>query len=109
MYVCGSSMAPIIRRRVVVRGRVQGVAFRAYARSAARKARVTGWVRNLPDGSVESVVEGSPEMVDDMLVWFRKGSPHSVVNDVRTYEEKPSGEFQDFEITFDGWEFWHGR
>ena len=102
-------MTPTIRRRVIVRGKVQGVAFRAYTRSAARKALVTGWVRNLPDGSVEALVEGTPEMVNSMVAWLRKGPPLSSVDDVRIYEEKPSGEFQDFEITFDGWEFWHGR
>jgi acylphosphatase len=54
-------------------------------------------------------MEGTPEMVNAMVAWLRKGPPLSIVDDVRIYEEKPSGEFQDFEITFDGWEFWHGR
>lgn len=102
-------MTRAIRRRVVVRGRVQGVAFRAYTRSAARKVGVTGWVRNLSNGSVEALIQGTPENVNFMIAWFKKGSPHSRVDDVQIFEEKPSEDFQDFEITFDGWEFWNGR
>ncbi len=105
----GIAMTHTIRRRVIVRGRVQGVAFRAYARSAARKALVTGWVRNLADGSVEAVMEGTPDTVNFMIAWFRKGSPHSRVDEIKIYEEKPSGEFPQFEITFDGPGFWNGR
>lgn len=102
-------MASTIRRRVVVSGRVQGVAFRAHAKSAAQKLGAKGWVRNCPDGSVESVIEGMPEIVYSLIAWFQKGSPFSRVDSIKVSEEKPSGEFNDFEITFDRWEFWHGR
>jgi acylphosphatase len=102
-------MTSRIRRRVIVSGRVQGVAFRACARSAARNIGVLGWVRNRPDGTVETVIEGAAENVALMLAWIKKGAPHSRVDDVLVFEEKPSGEFTDFEITFDGWEFFHGR
>ncbi|MFA6222062.1 MAG: acylphosphatase [Desulfomonilaceae bacterium] len=102
-------MTSKIRRRVVVKGRVQGVAFRAYARSAAREIGVLGWVRNLPDGSVETVLEGDPERVSLMLAWLKKGSPHGRVDDVVIIEEKPSGSFVDFDIVFDTWESWRVR
>ena len=52
------------RVRVIVRGRVQGVAFRYYTAEQARRAGVAGWVRNRPDGSVEAVFEGAPSAVD---------------------------------------------
>ncbi len=100
------NMTSRIRRRVIVTGRVQGVAFRAYSRSAARKIGVVGWVRNLPDGSVETVVEGDPERVTLMLAWLKRGAPQSRVDDLVIVEEKPTGEFADFDITFDGWESW---
>ena len=54
-------------RRAVVSGRVQGVGFRFFAERAAKKAGVVGWVRNLPDGRVETVVEGSDDAVEDRL------------------------------------------
>lgn len=102
-------MASTIRRRVVVQGRVQGVNFRYHARSAARKMGAKGWVANRSDGAVEAVVEGTPEAVQSVLSWFRKGSPFSRVDDIKITEENPSGEFDDFEITFDNWQFRRGR
>lgn len=93
-------MSQTVCRRVIVSGRVQGVAFRAYARAAARKVGATGWVRNLPDGKVEALVEGDRERVDSMVAWFHKGSPSSRVEKVTVYEETPTGQFSDFEITF---------
>ncbi len=102
-------MASIIRRRVVVHGRVQGVNFRYHARSAARKMGARGWVRNRSDGAVEAVVEGPPEVVQSLLSWFRKGSPFSRVDKIQVTEENSSEEFDDFDITFDNWEFRRGR
>ena len=98
-------MTSTIRRRVVVHGRVQGVNFRYHARSAARRLGARGWVRNRSDGAVEAVVEGTPEAVQSLLLWFRKGSPFSRVDNIQITEENPSGGFDDFEITFDNWEF----
>ena len=97
------------RRRVIVKGKVQGVAFRAYKKSEARKIGLVGWVRNLPDGSVETILEGSAESVNLMLTWLRRGAPMSRVDDLIVLEEKPTGEFTDFDITFDGWESWRAR
>lgn len=102
-------MASVISRRVVVHGRVQGVSFRYYARTAARELGAKGWIRNRSDGAVEAVVEGSPEVVYSMLSWFKKGSPFSRVDNIQVTDEKPSGELDDFEITFDNREFWRGR
>ncbi len=102
-------MASIVRRRVIVSGRVQGVNFRAHTRSAAQRLGVTGWVRNRSDGSVEALVEGAPEVVQSLLVWIKKGPPFSRVDSVKVTDEDPSGEFHDFQITFENWEFWRGR
>jgi acylphosphatase len=99
-------MSDIIRRRVVVSGLVQGVFFRAYTRDAARGLGVTGWVRNLPDGSVEAIVEGSPDRVQAMVAWLRRGSPMSRVENVKVHEEQPTGEFTDFGVTFSRGRYW---
>ena len=65
---------PVIRR-VIVRGRVQGVGFRAFVEDEARERRIAGWVRNRRDGSVEAVIAGSLEEVDRMTAAHRRGPP----------------------------------
>jgi acylphosphatase len=87
-----------VRKRVIISGLVQGVNFRAYTRAAARKAGVTGWVRNRSDGTVEAVFEGDPENVGQMVAWCWKGSSYSRVANVDVHEEEPTGEFRDFGI-----------
>lgn len=86
------------RVHVWIDGRVQGVFFRAYMRDAAVKEGVTGWVKNLPDGRVEAVMEGDTEAVDKMVAWCHKGSPLSRVDDVVVEEELFKDEFSDFII-----------
>ncbi len=76
-----------IRRRVRVRGRVQGVWFRGATREAALSNRVSGWVRNLPDGSVEAVFEGSREQVESLLEFCRRGPPAAQVEALEISEE----------------------
>ncbi len=91
-----------IRRRVLISGRVQGVAFRYYTRDVARDNGVSGWVRNLADGRVEAVFEGKEEDVNSVVAWCRKGPPASRVDHVQINEERPTGEFTDFDISFTG-------
>ncbi len=68
------------RRRIVVRGRVQGVGFRWFVRDFAAELGLSGWVRNLPDGrSVETLVEGPPARVDELVAAIRRGPPGSYV------------------------------
>ena len=85
------------RVRVIVRGRVQGVAFRAYTADEARRAGVAGWVRNRPDGSVEAAFEGEPTGVDALLAFVRLGPRSSRVDGVEQFDEAPAGE-SSFEI-----------
>lgn len=86
------------RVHIWIDGRVQGVFFRAYMRDAAVKEGVTGWVKNLPDGRVEAVMEGDVEAVDKMVAWCHRGSPLSRVDDVVVEEELFKEEFSDFII-----------
>jgi acylphosphatase len=88
------------RAHVWIRGRVQGVFFRAYTRDAASKEKVKGWVRNLPDGRVEAVFEGDEENVDRILAWCHNGSPLSRVDHLEVQEEPYRGEFDDFGINY---------
>jgi acylphosphatase len=89
-----------IRRRVIVSGLVQGVNFRAYTRAAARKAAVTGWVRNLANGTVEAVFEGESANVNEMVAWCWKGPSFSRVAHVDVHEEEPSGEIKELGIAY---------
>ncbi|GIF73480.1 acylphosphatase [Asanoa siamensis] len=82
----------MIRRRVVVTGRVQGVFFRDSCRRQAVAAGVTGWVRNLPDGTVEAAFEGTSDAVDRMVKWTREGPPDAVVYGTTVSDEPPEGD-----------------
>ena len=90
------------KRRVRVRiiGMVQGVCFRAFTRDAAIKEGVTGWVRNLRDGSVEALLEGDADKVERILAWCRRGSPYSFVDRVEVQEEVYEGTFDRFDVTY---------
>ena len=87
-----------IRRRVRVRGRVQGVWFRGATREAALSNRVSGWVRNLPDGRVEAYVEGEAEAVTRVERAVRQGPSSARVASVEVETDEPSGTFRDFAI-----------
>lgn len=87
------------RVHVWIKGRVQGVFFRAYTRDAAHLIGVTGWVRNLPDGRVEAVFEGESDKVERMIEWCREGSPMSRIERVDLLEEVYTGDFDRLTIT----------
>jgi len=80
------------RVRVLVSGEVQGVGFRWYCREQAMGRRVTGFVRNLPDGRVEAAFEGDPEAVDAMVRWCRAGPHGARVESVEVAAEEPEGD-----------------
>lgn len=82
----------MVRRHVVVHGQVQGVSFRASCGEQARALRLTGWVANQPDGTVEAVFEGGDAEVDRMLAWCRTGPTHAAVTEVSVTYQEPVGE-----------------
>jgi acylphosphatase len=86
--------------RAVVSGRVQGVCFRASTREAALRYGVKGWVRNLPDGSVEAMVSGEADRVERMIAWLHQGPPSSRVSRVTLEEIEPDEQFAAFEIRY---------
>lgn len=80
-----------VRARVIVHGRVQGVYFRASTQRAAQRLGVAGWVRNLPDGSVEAVFEGSAAAVGQAVAWSADGPERAHVETIETTAEDPEG------------------
>jgi acylphosphatase len=77
---------PGVIRRVTIRGRVQGVGFRAWTEHEARRRALEGWVRNRRDGSVEVVFAGPPDKVADMIEACRHGPSFAQVDAVETHE-----------------------
>jgi acylphosphatase len=80
-----------VRRRVVARGRVQGVFFRDSTRREADRRGVAGWTSNRGDGAVESVFEGDSDAVEALVEFVRRGPGHAEVSDVEVSEEEPEG------------------
>jgi acylphosphatase len=79
----------MVRRHVVVHGRVQGVGFRYALARAADTRGVAGWARNRADGTVEAVFEGEPEAVESLLRLSNEGPRGAAVDRVEVLEEEP--------------------
>ncbi len=80
-----------VRKRVFISGRVQGVFFRDSARRVANEHNVAGSARNLPDGRLEIVLEGSAEEVDSVATWAKDGPEYAQVEAVEVIDEVPHG------------------
>jgi acylphosphatase len=84
-------MTDIVRAHVLVRGIVQGVAFRAFTEHRALRRRLRGGVRNMDDGRVETFLEGPREDVLAVIEELKAGPPRARVDDVAVTWETPSG------------------
>jgi acylphosphatase len=84
-------MLQSIRAHLFISGRVQGVGYRFATVDTASQLGLSGWVRNLPDGSVEAVLEGVQEVVEEMIRWCHQGPPAAMVKDVVVEYEEPEG------------------
>ena len=87
----------MIRRRVIVRGRVQGVFFRDTTRRRAAESGASGWVTNRADGAVEAVFEGDADAVERMVRFASEGPRGAKIEEVEVSEEEPEG-LSGFEI-----------
>jgi acylphosphatase len=90
----------VVRARVFVSGRVQGVYFRDTTRRQAESLGVVGWVRNSPDGRVEAVFEGQEPDVQRLLDWCHRGPSRARVDQVEVEWLPATGEFTGFDILF---------
>ena len=86
------------RAHVRISGQVQGVFFRDSTRQKAQALKLKGWVKNLPDGSVEALFEGPSEKVREMLGWCEEGPRHASVENVDTDFEDAGGDLSGFEV-----------
>ena len=81
----------MIRRRLVVHGRVQGVGFRYSLARQAQSRGVAGSAANRPDGTVEAVLEGEPDAVESLVRWCEQGPRGAAVERVEVFDEEPEG------------------
>ncbi|MDY6879679.1 MAG: acylphosphatase [Desulfatiglans sp.] len=89
-----------IRVHLIINGRVQGVWFRESTRREAEFLRVTGWAKNLPDGTVEVLAEGPEDRVRKLVSWCHKGPVMAKVKHVYETQQAWQGEFSSFDIRF---------
>ena len=95
----GPSSAPAMRQVLVfVSGKVQGVGFRAFTKARADEVGVKGWVKNLLDGRVESVMQGSSDSIEKVLQSIRKGPRGSRVDGVEAKDEAVGEKFAEFKV-----------
>lgn len=87
-----------VRAHVWVKGRVQGVGFRAHVEFYASQIGVTGWVRNVGWDTVEAVAEGTREQIERFIVSMKQGPSMSRVQDARVEYETVTGEFREFGV-----------
>ncbi len=86
------------RVHIFVRGKVQGVYYRQNTLQKAQELGIFGWVRNLSDGRVESVMEGSKINIEKMLAWCKEGPLDAKVEGVEIIDEEYKNEFSTFDI-----------
>lgn len=81
---------PAVRAHVFISGRVQGVGFRYATQRQAGRLGLSGWVRNLPDGRVEAVFQGHPDVVAAAVAWCHRGPRRARVDRVEVRHEPPA-------------------
>ena len=86
--------------KINVKGEVQGVFFRAYTQKEAQRIGLIGYVKNIPNGSVEIVAQGEKEQTQQLIEWCHQGSPDSDVTAIETSNISVSGKFKSFEIRY---------
>ncbi len=89
-----------VRVHLIIEGRVQCVWFRESTRREAVSLRLFGWVKNLPDGAVEALIEGPEDQVKELVSWCHEGPTAANVIRVHQNREDWQGEFNSFEIVF---------
>ena len=86
--------------KIIVKGRVQGVGYRWFAREQATKLNILGYVKNLSNGNVELSIEGAEQDVMQYIHTLRTGPSFSNVTDLDIYELDPTNNFKEFKVTF---------
>ena len=91
---------PNRRLRLFVTGRVQGVFFRQSLKAKSIQNNIFGWVKNLEDGRVECILEGTEENISVLVKWAHNGPANSIVEHVEIHDEKFDNEFTKFDVLY---------
>lgn len=89
----------MMEAHLIISGKVQGVWYRASTQKEANKLGLKGWVRNLPTGEVEAIVQGEKETVEKLIAWCNEGPPAAEVSGVDVKWAEISQKLNDFKIT----------
>jgi len=90
----------MVRAHLTIKGRVQGICYRAFTRDLSLQLSLRGWVRNLPDGSVEAIFEGYDDDVRKAITNCFSGPPGARVDDIDVQWEDYKGDLQEFHIRY---------
>ena len=85
-------------KHLLIKGKVQGVFFRATAKEIADRLNLTGWVKNTAEGHVEAMVSGTEEQVENFIAWCKKGPPKAIVTSVDVQDEKEEKASEEFKV-----------
>jgi acylphosphatase len=86
----------MIRAHLIIKGYVQGVGYRATTSRKASQLKIKGWIKNLPNGSVEAIIEGDEEAVNELIKWCFRGPTKACVRDIQVKKMTATGEFPYF-------------
>lgn len=81
-------------------GRVQGVFYRASTKETAQELGLSGWVRNMPDGTVELEAEGPEDKIEALIKWLWHGPPYADVTEVEVVELRPENDRSGFHVIY---------
>lgn len=87
-------------RAIKVHGKVQGVGYRFYATRVARRLGLKGWIRNLRDGTVDAIVEGESDAIDEWIEEIREGPRYAEVTKIEQESKSYQGKFGEFDVKF---------
>ncbi|MCH2448884.1 MAG: acylphosphatase [Gracilimonas sp.] len=89
-----------MKKHIFITGRVQGVGFRHFTRKNAENLGVTGWVKNLSDGRVEAVFQGSEEQIEELIQRCKKGPVASYVQNIEVEKDSGEEDYKNFSVEF---------
>ena len=88
------------RVHILISGDVQGIGFRFSTIQVARDLKLTGWVRNNPESTVEIIAEGEEESLENLIAWAKEGPKPAKVANVKIDWQKPTGDFDSFDVRY---------
>lgn len=89
-----------VQIKIIVKGIVQGVFYRARTRETAIALGICGWVKNMPDKTVHALLQGEPDAISQMIAWCKKGPQGSRVDHVQCENQDITSEYKTFEIRY---------